>query len=364
MSWPADTAPKGTYTVLVYHYANRGAPDPTEFRVAVKVDGKVKYYSGDLAENQAVHVCTFEKTTGSDTSTTSPQLDLTMPNQAALPEGFVSREQLAAENLALAKGFIQETKYPAARKWLEHVITEYPETQAANEARILLKTLPQNDVTIASNGNPDAASSGYPNLPDQVFSKGSFTVWTVPSNPAPRQTYKIMVQIKIPESVSRYPRSDLSGFLVGTDGYKQHFGGSSQEGDQPIHNHLVQLEATSVPGAKHLVKDVIHVKSQILNEEQEIEIVFSGQNESAGDEGLAAVAGSPVLVPTDQVAPKTVQKFEYDLKTLSEQHLEFAKQIEKKNPSRASRWYGEIVKRYPKTEAAEIAKKWLKIHTH
>ncbi len=83
-----------------------------------------------------------------------------------------------------------------------------------------------------------------------------------------------MVQIKVPRSLKRYPLRDLSGFIVGTDGYKQRFGGPTETGHVPVKNHTVRLKATIVPGAAQLVKDVIEIKSKMLKEEQKIEITF------------------------------------------------------------------------------------------
>ena len=62
--WPLNTAPRGKYRVLAHHYANHGAADPTEFRVAVKNGSEVKYYTGKLNPNDKLLVCEFERLTG------------------------------------------------------------------------------------------------------------------------------------------------------------------------------------------------------------------------------------------------------------------------------------------------------------
>jgi hypothetical protein len=111
-------------------------------------------------------------------------------------------------------------------------------------------------------------------IPSQAITQGSFTVWTVPEDPQPGQQYVIMIQVKLNTAVKRYPKSDLKGNVVGTDGYKDYFGGPTESGYLPISDNAVQLQACFVPGAADLVKDVITVESKILDEKQVIEIVF------------------------------------------------------------------------------------------
>jgi hypothetical protein len=111
-------------------------------------------------------------------------------------------------------------------------------------------------------------------IPLQAVTKGSFTVWTEPEDPLPGQAYKIWIQVKLKNEIKRYPRSDLNGNIVGTDGYKDYFGGPTEAGYLPIRDNTVRYEALTVPGASELVKDVINVESKILKEKQMIELVF------------------------------------------------------------------------------------------
>lgn len=108
--------------------------------------------------------------------------------------------------------------------------------------------------------------------PGKAVSKGSFTAWTVPEDPRPGQDYVIIIQIKLPRELRRYPRSDLSGNVVGTDGYRQTI-------PEPATGHLAVRDSVSqlvvpVPGAAKLVKDKIEVESKMLKERQTLEIVF------------------------------------------------------------------------------------------
>lgn len=105
-----------------------------------------------------------------------------------------------------------------------------------------------------------------------VVSKGSFTAWTIPEDPQPGQNYLIVIQIELPDKVTRYRRSDLSGIVVGTDGYRQAIPGITR-GFLPVKEKRSQL-VIQVPGAARLVRDTINVRSKLLKESQRLEIVF------------------------------------------------------------------------------------------
>ncbi|MFN0196982.1 MAG: hypothetical protein ACKVT0_09555 [Planctomycetaceae bacterium] len=104
--------------------------------------------------------------------------------------------------------------------------------------------------------------------------KGSFAAWTVPEDPEPGEDYKIVVRVKLPERVKRrYPVSDLSGVVIGTDGYRQVIPGITKLKTLKVLRGYTQFDVT-VPGAYRLVKDKIVVRSKMLEEEQLLEIVF------------------------------------------------------------------------------------------
>lgn len=126
-----------------------------------------------------------------------------------------------------------------------------------------------------------------------AVTKGSFTAWTDPANPAPRQNYLIIIEIQLPSSVTRYQLSDLNGSSIrGSDSYQQRIPfdvnaaakgyGTTANGrppllkvsdELPIVNNKVQL-VVKVPGARRLVKDTIRIKSRRLREEEELTIIF------------------------------------------------------------------------------------------
>lgn len=113
-------------------------------------------------------------------------------------------------------------------------------------------------------------------VPSNAVTKGSFTVWTEPEDPAPLQAYWVVIQVNLDKSlISNYRKSDLEGYLVGTDKYTQHIGYKN------IWDYLKKFPEkgyvrlySRVPGALENVQDDIEIKSKSLNETQKISIVF------------------------------------------------------------------------------------------
>ncbi len=123
-------------------------------------------------------------------------------------------------------------------------------------------------------GRGDGPGSRKPPGKNAV-TEGSFTVWTIPDDPIPGETYTIMIEVRLPEKVTRYPRHDLVGLVTGTDGWQQPLPGDAKPLQQylPVHNHAVQLEV-DVPGALRRVRDTIELRSKLLKEEQVLNLVF------------------------------------------------------------------------------------------
>ncbi len=136
------------------------------------------------------------------------------------------------------------------------------------------------DPSSAAGGKGAGDSSGDGNgqgglnirVGNNAVTKGSFTAWTVPEDPAPGQNYMIMIRIKLPDKVRRYPRRDLSGMVTGTDGYRQPIPGSTR-GYLPTKDRE-SLLTIPVPGAQRLVEDSIEIRSKLLDEKQSLKIVF------------------------------------------------------------------------------------------
>jgi len=130
-----------------------------------------------------------------------------------------------------------------------------------------------------------------------AVTKGSFTAFTIPAAPQPRQAYSIVIEVKLPDDVKTYPVSDLSGKVRGTDGYEQKLpydtrtpgaagypaaGGSTRRIESSTILDVVQNKVQiviRVPGGARLVKDVITVRSRRLKEDQELELIFGQARE-------------------------------------------------------------------------------------
>lgn len=124
-------------------------------------------------------------------------------------------------------------------------------------------------------GIGDGVSVGGYQMPagGRAVKKGSFIAWTVPTDPAPGEDYKIIIQVKYAKPSQKISKGDVTGSVIGTDKYRLMF--SSKTSDK---NSEVIVEANQiviyVPGASARVRDTIRVYSAILKENQQLEIVF------------------------------------------------------------------------------------------
>lgn len=148
--------------------------------------------------------------------------------------------------------------------------------------------------------------------PANAITRGSFTVWTEPRDPQPGQSYQIFIEVRLPASLSTYAQTDLSGTIVGSDGYEQSISddnsGCNIDADLPsdkaettdkslgLKGHpskkALNLAGCNssfaefvfnpgrgrlsvwVPGGGDKVHDTINVASAVLNERQSIAIEF------------------------------------------------------------------------------------------
>jgi len=133
-----------------------------------------------------------------------------------------------------------------------------------------------------------------------AVTKGSFTVWADPEVPRVNEAYKIIVEIRLPDSVKAYRINDLSGRVIGTDGYRQKIPydsnskGAVSYTDEDLKMEPIRSSSESikvrdnkvqlvikVQGAARLVKDVIQIRSRRLKENHELELVFGGKKTQA-----------------------------------------------------------------------------------
>ena len=123
----------------------------------------------------------------------------------------------------------------------------------------------------------DGNSIGVPglNLPGHAQTKGSFSAWTEPQDPKPLEDYTIVIQIRLPRTIKKYPASDLSGSVSGTDGYRQTIPSPSERNQKyPVENGISEIRI-HVPGGGQRVRDTIQIASKILRgEKQTFEIEF------------------------------------------------------------------------------------------
>ena len=80
------------------------------------------------------------------------------------------------------------------------------------------------------------------------------------------------IEVRHTEPLEDYPRSDLTGTVRGTDGYEAHIAIHSPAKFR-VKGNAARLELW-IPGGAQLVRDVIHIKSAMLGEEQTVKIVF------------------------------------------------------------------------------------------
>lgn len=109
-------------------------------------------------------------------------------------------------------------------------------------------------------------------IPKYAVTKGSFSAWTEPRDPVPGISYEIVIQFRLPSNVTVYRGSDLTGKVIGTDGYEQIIRFNRGQTFN-VQDGSVQVRIR-VPGAAQLVRDTIRIESKLLREKQKIEIEF------------------------------------------------------------------------------------------
>jgi len=141
--------------------------------------------------------------------------------------------------------------------------------------------------------------------PKNAIKAGNFSVWPWPirSNnvknlrndrflaepgtfPKPRQDYLIVIRIKVPGDRKSVSIRDFSGTVVGTDKYEQiipdgcyYFTGSGKLMPVRVRPSIPVIDGEAelivrVPGAAAFVEDTINIHSNILDEDQEIKLIF------------------------------------------------------------------------------------------
>ena len=157
------------------------------------------------------------------------------------------------------------------------------ETQTSNVAELLAPTAidvnPILSVLKADSESKIGENIGFPKpMGGKAVTQGSFTAWTVPEDPEPRQDYLVVIQIRLPKKIKQYRQEDLTGFLTGDDGYKTPIG--SYRGSKYSKKYYGQFDdranqfVIKIPGAAAKVQDTINIQSKMLKEKQVLVIVF------------------------------------------------------------------------------------------
>lgn len=110
--------------------------------------------------------------------------------------------------------------------------------------------------------------------PPQAITKGSFTVWADPANPQEFEPYQIHILVKLPSQTTKYSKFDLTGTLIGTDGYYQGINETPGQLFLFTPGEAYAKLIMNIPGAEMNVRDSINVRSELINESQSISIVF------------------------------------------------------------------------------------------
>lgn len=125
---------------------------------------------------------------------------------------------------------------------------------------------------VATTDQTGEASVQPPSTPQRSVSEGSFSVWTDPEYPDAGEPYRIIVQIQLPPNTKSYHLRDLTGVVVGSDGYRKPIPGSNP-GPLPIVDGCVRL-VIPIVSADAQVKDTIFIRSKLLKETQKLLIEF------------------------------------------------------------------------------------------
>lgn len=209
----------------------------------------------------------------------SEGIGMIMGGMSELP-GLDNIDELLTANLTIEMPEEQRENEPDA---VEPRVADNPAADFSIPDRWLGQTgsdapAPDKEAKTGKNAGPGVGDFNLPGprVAKWAVTKGSFSAWTEPEHPAPGQTYKIVIVVRLPANMTTYKLGDLSGRVVGTDGYRQRISYASDE-RLPVIDGGVSL-FVPVPGAQKLVKDTIQIESRMLKEKQTLTLTFDGKN--------------------------------------------------------------------------------------
>lgn len=142
----------------------------------------------------------------------------------------------------------------------------------------------QDDKTLEGSGSGDDGAFELP-AGGNAVQEGSFAAWTVPEDPRVGQDYIIVIEVTLPKGTERYGKADLSGQLIGTDGYKVAIPDGREWNGQGW-TRAMRTPAFRRSGDKArvvffirgahqaLVRDTVLIRSKLLDEQQKLQITF------------------------------------------------------------------------------------------
>lgn len=111
-----------------------------------------------------------------------------------------------------------------------------------------------------------------PPMTDTAVTAGSFSVWTEPAEPRAGEPYRIIIQVRLPPDITRYPVSDLEGVVIGSDGYRKPIPGSAS-GELAIEGGYARF-IVPIVSADEEVRDTVLIRSKLLKEMQRLVLEF------------------------------------------------------------------------------------------
>jgi len=154
---------------------------------------------------------------------------------------------------------------------------------------------PARQVKVSTKGGRNIAERELAELkmPDNAIRSGSFSVFAEPADPVDGQPYWLIIQLELPPGLTRRTsiRKDMTGLLAGSDGFRMTIP-SGPAFLVPVGTAIIAIPkspdvrdryhlgdgqarwAIWVPGASKNVKDTIHVRSQLLDEEHVLNVEF------------------------------------------------------------------------------------------
>lgn len=200
-------------------------------------------------------------------------------------------------------GALVDTVIHLTRESRQAVVPESISLRASESVTREVPTAPpekKEDVASPENGDGErVVPAGEEDLPENAVRAGSFAAWWIPKAerygeviapgqlPRVGQEYRIILQIRLPAERRIFNVHDLSGEIIGSDGYRQFIPDRawtvdekgelvrvSSPGSLPVREGLVQI-AFKVQGAGRAgVRDEIRIQSRLLNETQTLVLTF------------------------------------------------------------------------------------------